>query len=277
MATSSEDTNYHTYLYLHGLSLPRAVSLSNTVILHPVSVPPSADIALALSEDVDETAILLLFLPRTASELEIIGDGEESVVRGAWNALWDAMLLSAIFGVQVETNIQGECSANNVTKGSRLRVSNYYAHGLRSKVRNLVEEECIWLEENFHIAQNLLHNDTFMNSVHCLASYHWHPHPRSRLALLWAGIEGLFSVTSELSFRLSLYIAKFLEPSDRAAAKKLFNEVKRLYGHRSTAVHGGDLKAKDKAIVEQSALLLQRLIRQCIASGGLPDSDGLAF
>lgn len=59
------------------------------------------------------------------------------------------------------------------------------------------------------------------------------------------------SVNSEILFRISLYIARFLYPSDHGARKATFIVVKKLDNFRSSAVHcsrkrGGFLKAVDK-------------------------------
>ena len=115
-----------------------------------------------------------------------------------------------------------------------------------------------------------------MTAVHAMATYTWHSMPRIQLAILWTGIEALFGVTSELSFRISLYIANFLA-DDVKEAKSLAYRVKKLYGIRSSAVHGNKLKDKDREMVKETAILLQRLIRKCIANKMLPNIDELLF
>lgn len=275
--TKHAPSSLATYLYLHGISVPRAVQLSEAVELSPVNNSPSPELAIRLGRNPDETAILLLFLPRVTSELKIVAPDGESLARQAWNSMWDGILLGAIFKAQIQFNIQSECSVENLTEKSIVSATNYYVHGLRAKIKELSEEECTWIEDHYPKARELLKSDIFNSAVHCLASYRWHPHPRAQLALIWAGIEGLFKINSELSFRLSLYIAKFLEPSNRGAAKKSFDEIKKLYSSRSVAVHGGSLKDKDKKVVDRSALLLQQLICQCVTTGALPDVDALTI
>ena len=119
-----------------------------------------------------------------------------------------------------------------------------------------------------------MEEDRYRNAVHCLASYRWHSMPRAQLALIWSGIEGLFQVDYELSFRLSLYIAKYLSPKSRARQRTIFDEVKKLYGIRSKAVHGAKLKEPGDA-VKKSLKLLRRLVVKSAEKGALPKSDEL--
>lgn len=47
------------------------------------------------------------------------------------------------------------------------------------------------------------------------------------MAVIWAGIEGLFGVSSEIRFRLSICIARFLYPDDADKRKLIFEAVKK--------------------------------------------------
>ncbi len=58
---------------------------------------------------------------------------------------------------------------------------------------------------------NLLSNNIYSTAVHAMASYRWHSIPRIKLAILWSGVESLFNVSTEVSFRLSLYTSHFLD------------------------------------------------------------------
>ena len=128
----------------------------------------------------------------------------------------------------------------------------------------------------FETARTLLEKNAFQTAVHSLASYHWHPHPRTQLALIWSGIEALFGIDSELAFRISLYTARFLAPSDGSERSTVFASVKQLYKLRSKAVHGSDMKGDLQRAVEESADLLRRLVRRCIENNQLPPVEALA-
>jgi len=266
-----------SYLFLHGLSVPKVVKLSDSIELLPASGIASPDVALTIAKTAEDKAALLLFLPRISSELRITASTKKALAIAVWNAGWDALLLGAILGFQVEQNIESESSASEVTSATWMRVTNYHFHGWHVAPRKISAADCQWLASHFSKARGMLDNEVFRSSVHCLSSCYWHPHPRPRLALVWAGIEALFNIESELSFRLSLLAARFLEPDDRAAAQALFRRVKQLYTARSRAVHGGTMKGDAKALIVDSASLLHRLLRRCVESGSLPDSEALVL
>lgn len=109
-----------------------------------------------------------------------------------------------------------------------------------------------------------------------MASYRWHSVPRVQLAVIWSGIESLFNVNTEVSFRISLYIANFLGENE-AQAQQIFKQVRKIYSSRSSAVHGNKTKDNLESAVEESANLLTRILRRCAELNKLPDVDNLAF
>ena len=90
------------------------------------------------------------------------------------------------------------------------------------------------------------------------------------MAVLWAGIEGLFGASSEIRFRISLYIARFLYPNEVDTRQSVFNAIKKLYNSRSSAVHGSKLKGDINKAVEDSAETLHKLILQCVINKSIP-------
>jgi hypothetical protein len=245
--------------------------------LHPASCALEPKIILESAESAEEAAAFLLLLPRVCSELRITADDQNDLALLVWNAGWDALLLGATHACQVEQHIESHCSAATIASTSTLRLTNRHLYGWRTKPKEISESDCAWLEKYFSHARDLMSEEKFKNAVHCLASYHWHPSPRPRLALLWAGIEALFGIESELSFRLSLSAAKFLEPTDRDKARLLFSHVKNLYKTRSKAVHGAELKGDMQLLISDSAMLLHRLVRASIEGNALPDVESLAL
>ena len=99
--------------------------------------------------------------------------------------------------------------------------------------------------------------------------------PRIKLAVLWAGIEGMFGASSEIRFRISLYIARFLHQDDSKKRKLLFETVKKLYNSRSSAVHGSKIKGDIDAAVEESANILQKILLQCVVNKSMPNENEL--
>jgi hypothetical protein len=59
-------------------------------------------------------------------------------------------------------------------------------------------------------------------------------------ATIWSGIEALFNIDRELTFRLALYIAVITETVGEKRYEK-FERVKKLYDIRSKIVHGSEL------------------------------------
>ncbi|WP_329456787.1 hypothetical protein [Streptomyces sp. NBC_01497] len=90
---------------------------------------------------------------------------------------------------------------------------------------------------------------------------------RTAVARIWSGIESLFDVHNELSFRLSMYAAILIEDE---IEKRIETQArfKRLYGLRSKAVHGAKMEdAKLAETLKASWHLLRDLLVSCIRSG----------
>lgn len=264
-----------SYLYLNGLAVSREVCLSDGVQLLPAKTECSADLFLGLGKSDMDISIISLFLPLVQSQLRVTGaDAKDTAIR-SWNSLWDALLLGAVTGADVVCNLQSDVPAEELVPSSTVSVTNYHLRGLSEKPAHLTDADVEWIEQYFTSATLLMKEEVYRNAAHCLATYHWHSLPRARLAILWAGIEGLFSVESELVFRISLYAAKFLGGADRQEELRLFDQVKELYKLRSKAVHGGRIKGNPSAAVHHSAQLLQSLVRKCAERGELPNPDAL--
>lgn len=109
--------------------------------------------------------------------------------------------------------------------------------------------------EHLPVLMPLNLNDTFNRVSNALRLYDLGQstqHPDLALISFVSALEGLFSVsTAELSFRLSLTIAKFLEQSP-TAQQTLFREIRDLYSVRSKLSHGDKICADE----EQAAIQL---------------------
>jgi hypothetical protein len=264
------------YVYLHGAVPARDIRLSERVVLQPASFSASREMVDHWVDNHVDEGIVVIFLPSVTGQLRVTAADDKALAVAAWNSNWDAILLSAILGHEVSFNFESDTPADRLTASSRLRVTNHALRGLSSQPPLSIDESAAeWLETHFSKAQRLLTLEPFTNAVHSLWSYRWHTMPRARLALLWSGLEGLFSIESELSFRVSLYVSRFLEPADIDARRSLFGSTKRLYKERSAAVHGSKMKGDATKSVSDSAALLQRLVRRCIELDGIPDPDGL--
>lgn len=265
------------YLYLNGLNTNKAVRLSENVELLPASVECNLDLFLGLGKSDIDISVISLFLPQVTSQLKVNGSDAKDTAIYAWNAMWDGLLLGALIDAEVICNIQSETPSTELTPNSTVAVTNYHLRGLvKGAPVTLTEANITWIEGNYKKARALLDNESFQNAVHCLASYRWHTVPRAKLAILWSGIEGLFGVDSEIAFRVSLYVARLLEPHDNMKQREIFERVRELYKLRSKAVHGGRMKGNANESVNESASLLRTLIFRCVELGSMPNLESLA-
>lgn len=265
-----------TFLYLNGIGVSRPIQLGENIELLPANCSPTPDDIIGVSKTEVDIGVISVFLRQVSSQFRITAEDSKALAVIAWNSLWDAVLLSALHDCEAVCNFQCDRPAEKFSAECRFEITNYHLRGFTESVYKISDEEASWIEENFHTARTLLDKTEFQNAVHCLATYRWHAHPRARLALLWAGIEGLFNIDSELVFRLSLYIARFLTPDNEDKMKTTFLSVKRLYKQRSAAVHGSRIKGEAGKAVEESAQLLKTLLKRCIVAGELPCAEELA-
>lgn len=266
-----------TYLYLNGLSTSEEIQLHDNVVLIPVSADFNfRKVSDLLTNDVD-FAVAAVSGRTIASQLRINAPDCEQLAICAWNASWDSILLGAIFHCEVMDNLQCDKPVEQLENASLLNVTNYAFRAMLSKPYSLTGDDVEWIRKHYSTAHNLMDKDAYRDAVHAMSSYKWHSMPRVQLAIIWSGIEALFNVNNEISFRISLYIANFLAGENKAGAKDLFSKARKLYASRSSAVHGGKIKGDLRELVSDSAVLLNRIIRKCAELGELPDTDNLIF
>lgn len=266
-----------TYILLNGIVVKSKIELSEGIQLEPADTSHiNFSSAIAACSQPDDMAVVAAFIPRVTSQFKISGESPRKTAINAWNSSWDALLLSAIFQTEVGFNIQSNITSTQISEESTLRAIHRYMTGFHDKPPyTLTSNDANWIAKHYSTARMLLDDDSFQTAVQCLSSYHWHPNPRIKLALLWAGIEGIFGAQSEIRFRLSIYLARFLSPDDEVERQRIFDLVKSLYGTRSNAVHGGKLKGNFDSAATDSANLLNRLIIKCSETGLIPKEADL--
>lgn len=270
-------TGNSTYILLSGLEVPADISLTKNVKLLPADTSHlDFETAIATCSRPDDIAMVAAFIPRISAQFKIVAPTPKELAAHAWNSSWDALLLSAIFHTEVGFNLQSDTEASSISRQTNLRATNFHFQGLtQSSPYKLTSDDIAWITTHFQEAKLLLGNDKFQTAVHCLASYRWHSMPRIRMAVLWAGIEGMFGASTEIRFRISLYISRFLHPDNTDARKDKFEKVKELYKSRSSAVHGSKIKGDLAQTVEGSAEILRELIRQSIINRAIPNEEEL--
>jgi len=272
---SNEDRE--TYLYLNGIEVPRPIKLGDSIEIQPSKCAPNQDLIIELFKTSHDIGVAAIFLYQIRTQIKIRANEPQDLAIKAWSSIWDGIMLSAFFDTEAVCNFQSNTSADLLNEKSRIRITNYHLRGLQFDGNKCISEsDCIWVEENYTALNELGKDSLFQNGMNALSNYRWHLQPRIRLAIIWAGIEGLFKIDSELSFRLSLYAAKLLYPNDAALRKAKFEKVKKLYRQRSLAVHGAEIKGDSKTFVEESANLLRDILKKCVENKSFPLAEDLA-
>lgn len=130
-----------------------------------------------------------------------------------------------------------------------------------------------WARSSLMQLVNLSEDHRFKTALDALCTYLHAANYRMMAAQLWAGVESIFDVTYEISFRLPLLAALLLEKRG-PKCRELKKQVKKLYAERSKAVHGGEISEEVlKQHVASVRSLLSRLLGKIIQNGSLPSSD----
>ena len=266
-----------TYLFVNGLVVNKEILLHDSISLLPVNADFDYTSASKLIKSDIDYSIVVLSASNLYSQMKINANNGEELAKKAWNAQWDCLLLGAILNNSIMCNLQCDKPVEMMKDSEYLCVTNYGLHGIKRPSVEISETEEEWIKNYYNNAYKLLENPQFQTAVHCMSSYLWHSLPRAQLAILWAGIEALFEVSNEISFRLSLYIANFLAGDKEGEAKDIFEKTRKLYSSRSLAVHGGKIKGDTDNHVLQAALLLNRLIIRCAEIGSIPNTAELVF
>ena len=137
----------------------------------------------------------------------------------------------------------------------------------------VADSDLKWVGENLLQFAQLLEIPSFRLAVESMATHQHQANDRMMVAMLWSGIESLFSIQIELSFRLATFVATALEsPGERR--RDLYRRMKKLYGVRSKAVHGSKLSVQNihEHVVEVRQIL-SRLLCSFIEIGKVPSED----
>jgi hypothetical protein len=186
------------------------------------------------------------------------------------NALWIFHLLALACRRPV---MPLYCAANHGTRFT-LANRNLVIHRLPS-VALASDDDFDWATANFDKFHTLLDESRFQNAVRCYGNAHYLFDDDAKIMLLWAGIEGLLDVDSELRRRIALHAAILLDgnPAEKAL---YFQRVKKGYDVRSRVVHGSG--AKPDMLKQGYSLageVLLTLLRKCVELGRVPSASEL--
>lgn len=134
-----------------------------------------------------------------------------------------------------------------------------------------------WIQKHLPTALVFIEKETrFQNAMQALTSFHCIPYANFCLLTAWTGLEALFQIEQELSFRLCLYISNYLRRGQMRQTE--FNKLRTSYVARSKIAHGLSTKTKD--VLEFSFYtrdILRMCLRQSLENGELPQTDLLVF
>ena len=133
-------------------------------------------------------------------------------------------------------------------------------------------EDFDWAVDNMSRLVKMFDDQRLYIATEALTQHHQN-NPPMALANLWTGIESLFDVGQELSFRLAVYIGSLLGATG-TEKWEIYKDVKRLYNFRSRVVHGGGLNAPElESNVREVRALLSSLLKLFLALGFVPTAD----
>jgi hypothetical protein len=130
------------------------------------------------------------------------------------------------------------------------------------------KEDAEWIDKYFDPFNALAaDSEQFRFALEAAVDWRYSKDARAAIARLWAGLEAIFGINSELVYRMALSMASLLEP--RGTTRKVkFEKIKQLYNVRSKAVHGEPIgKEALLQCMDESYCLLRDLLVH-IASRG---------
>ncbi|MBE0531583.1 MAG: hypothetical protein IH626_12200 [Rhodospirillales bacterium] len=140
--------------------------------------------------------------------------------------------------------------------------------------KSVLRQDLLWIREHWIEASHLMHiSPEFNLALQAFDQSSFERDPMLALLLLWGALEALFSpARAELRFRVSVYLATFLEPPGPARAL-LQRDVARLYDARSAVAHGHKDKVETPLI--DTYELLKRVLLKIIEQNEVPTIDDI--
>ena len=208
-------------------------------------------------------------------------------VKNGYDTLNRAWLLNTLFILRKKLRVNSvACSSYSWNKiagfqkknvGNSLKLESFTGNLLDYHVKmillsniestTLENKDIEWIIKNYENANSLAaQNENFRFALETINSWRYAKDSKSAIAIIWAAIESLVGVSSEIVFRLSLYISSLLESRGEKRIER-FNQIKKLYNLRSKVVHGAELTQNQiNSAIEQSFLLLSELLDHVITT-----------
>jgi hypothetical protein len=116
-------------------------------------------------------------------------------------------------------------------------------------------------------------NERFRFALEAAVDWRYAKDPRAAISRVWAGLESLLGIGSELVYRIALNSATVVASrgSERVAA---FKKIRALYGVRSKAVHGEPITDdKLSTALHDSFEVLRALLLDAVERGAVRTDD----
>ena len=235
VAISADASAKKVIIVGHGLAIPERFQLGLGLFVEPTVPALNIEEAAKGSREFGDYAAVISGNHLGTFCIEVQdGAGGKALATKAWNALWLFHLLSlacttpcfSLYSVSIgKESVYASANRNLIIRPL-------------PKLATATLEQLSWAKRHTQSFDNVISDPEFSSAMRCYGNSHYLFDLDTRIMLLWAGIEGLLSVDGELNRRIALYAALMLEGT---AEEKIayFNEVKRAYGIRSRAVHGG--------------------------------------
>ena len=271
------------YFAILGLRLAEPIwDAASALRLQPIAPRPEAhEIARAL-KDAESAVVLGRYAMFLGYELAIapqVASAEEAIELG--KSFLSLLRVKSFPDILVPAAIQSSWSATTLRHvpahscDAFLLEDNPNLLQLKDS-RAIPASELDWTLQNLAVFDVLNKTSPAYNlAVESLCMYNHQSNLRMAAAMLWSGIEALFGIKGELTYRLAAYIAALLE-SPGPARYELFCGVRKQYNIRSRIVHGdtSDLGAiRDHVVVTRE--ILSRLICRITQDQGVPSTEAL--
>lgn len=144
------------------------------------------------------------------------------------------------------------------------------------KQRAFDAEDAAWIARHLDTFNELAaHSERFRFALEAAVDWRYSKDARAAIARLWAGIESLFGISSELVYRISLLAAVLLHPRGEARFRA-YKRVRASYAVRSKAVHGEPISdEKLYAGMSEAFDILSSLLLNIIQRARVPTEEDL--
>lgn len=267
MSDNAKDEPNRHFLLGTGLKLQDEFIFDENIIIRPIEFSPSLEELAKRSRSQVEYGFLCAFSGAISFELEAHGTNSKDAAARAWNAQWILVLLSIYGGCPVFSPFQTWASIQTSSE-TKIVASNCVGANLVNKhSRPFSKAELADCAQKFATFNRLTEDRGFQHAAAIAATNFIEPRKTTRIAAIWSGIEALLGMDKELTFKISLAVAKLLG-NNRQDRAELLALTKKLYDMRSKCVHGSGLNdEKQDACLNGSLELLRKLLLHFIDRG----------